>query len=247
MKQKNTLILLVLAVVLFLFIRFYESKTLSTNEAADQGKRVFNIDRDAITGISIVNNEDRIELRKQGSLWEMTAPLKDHADQMALNELLTSIDSLNVESKFAADDKSIGKSSLNDLGLENSSVRMKLSGSGAPPEILFGKDAAVDGKMYVRLDGSKTVYVVNSDLRNQVQKKAGDFRDRRLLDFEARQVDKFDIKSAAGEIGLVKDGGSWSLDKPIKARGDSQKISDLVAQVINARIDTFESEGDLSS
>ncbi|MGB8354975.1 MAG: DUF4340 domain-containing protein [Chthoniobacteraceae bacterium] len=247
MKQKNTLILLVLAAGLFVFIRFYESKTLSTNEAADHRTRVFNIDTGAIEGISITNNGDKIDLRKKGPEWEMEAPVKDRADSMVVNQLLTAIDTLNVESSFDADGKGAGKATLSDLGLETSSVSMKLSGSDAPPEILFGKDAAVDGKMYVRLDGSKTVYVVNTDLKSQLQKKAGDFRDHKLLDMEARQVNKFDIKTQVGEIEMVKEGGAWSLDKPLKARGDGQKISDIIAQVINAHIDTFESDKNLSA
>src|SRR5580698_9920069 len=64
MKPKNTLILLILAIGLFAFIRFYESKTLGTKEAAEEAKRVFNLDMSAIDGISINSNENKIELHK---------------------------------------------------------------------------------------------------------------------------------------------------------------------------------------
>ena len=240
MKPKNTILLFVVAAGLFAFIYFYENKLPTTDQAAENGKHVVSLDADAIEGITITNNEDKIELRKDGLQWEMTAPVKDRADSMAVNQLMTGLDMLNVDNSFAVEGKGNDKTSLKELGLETSSVRVKFSGKNVPPEILFGKDAAVEGKMYVRLDGSKTVFVVNNDLRSQLQKKADDFRDRKLMDIDAKQVGKFTVKSAAGEISMVKERGDWSIDKPLKARGDSQKINDLIAQTINAHIDTFE-------
>jgi len=240
MKLKNTIILFLVAAGLFAFIHFYESKLPTTDQAAESGRHVVTLDANGIDGITITNNEDKIELRRNGAQWDLTAPVKDRADSMVVNQLMTGLDMLKVDSSFNVEGKSDDKTSLKELGLEASSVRVKLSGKNAPAEILLGKDAAVEGKMYLRLDSSKTVYVVNNDLRNQLQKKVDDFRDRKLLDIDAKQVAKFTVKSAAGEISMVKERGDWSLDKPLKARGDTQKITDLIAQTINAHIETFE-------
>ena len=239
MKPKNTLILLVLALGLFAFIRFYESKLPTTREAEDRSKHVVAFDAGNITGISITNNEEKIELSKQGLQWRLTAPVKDRADSQIVNQLLTGMEILSVDSSFEADGKSGEKTSLQDLGLDTSNVRLRFLGKDAPPEILFGKDAAVDGKMYVRLDGSKTVYVVNNELKTLVQRKTDDFRDRRLLDFDAGHVERLSVKTDAGEIEATKEHDGWLLEKPLKARGDSQKITDLIAQTINTRIDAF--------
>jgi hypothetical protein len=239
MKPKNTLLLFIVAIGIFAFIHFYESKLPTTREAEESKKHVVNFDRDAIDGILITNNENKIELRKNGARWELAAPLKDRADAAAIAQLFTSLETIDADSAFAADGKGADKPHLSDYGLESSGVRLKLLGKNAPPEILFGKDAAVDGKIYLRLDGSETVYAVAKDLRNQVQKKTDDFRDRRLLDLDAARVNKLTIKTADGEIELLKDRGAWTLEKPLKARGDLQKINDLIGQTINTRIDTF--------
>jgi hypothetical protein len=239
MKPKNTLLLFIVALGIFAFIHFYESKLPTTREAEESKKHVVNFDRDAIDGILITNNENKIELRKSGTRWELAAPLKDRADAAAIAQLFTSLETIDADSAFAADGKGADKPHLSDYGLESSGVRLKLLGKNAPPEILFGKDAAVDGKIYLRLDGSDTVYAVAKDLRNQVQKKTDDFRDRRLLDLDAARVNRVTIKTADGEIELLKDRGAWTLEKPLKARGDLQKINDLVGQTINTRIDTF--------
>lgn len=239
MKTKNTLILFAVALGLFAFIFFFEKKTNSTRENMEQSKRVVTVDVPAIDGIQIANNEGKIELRKDGPDWNLVAPLKDRADSLLVNQVLTNIDDLNVESSFVVDGKAADGNSLKDLGLDTAGIRLKLLGKGAPPEILFGKDAAVEGKSYVRMDGSNTVYVVSNELKKQLQKKVDDYRDRKLIGLDVSRVSKFNIKSAAGEIDMAKSTNAWSLDQPIKARGDSMKINDLIAQISSMHVDAF--------
>jgi hypothetical protein len=81
--------------------------------------------------------------------------------------------------------------------------------------------------------------VVANDLKGQVTKPADEFRDHRLSDVAATQVTKAEIKTVAGEIELEKDHDHWQINRPIKARGDDGKISDLVAQTLNTRVDSF--------
>jgi len=133
------------------------------------------------------------------------------------------------------------------VGLAKPNVSLKLLGPEAPPAILFGKDAAVEGKQYIRLENSKTVFVVPNDLKAQLAKKADDFRDRRMTDLSGAQVNKALIKTAAGEIELQKDRDHWGVNKPLKARGDDAKIPDLIAGTLTARIETFASGTDAAA
>src|SRR5581483_7568195 len=237
MKTRNTVLLFLIAAGLFAFIYFYESKLPTTQEAAEQEKHLVNIDRDKLTGITITNNEDKIVLRKTDGKWRLDAPVKDSADGAAITQLLTSVELLRKETTL--EDQGQQKLDPKDVGLGKPGVSLKLETADKPVEIWFGKDAAVEGKIYVRLANSDTIYVVSNELKNQVAKKADDFRDRRLTDVNAAQVTKVQIKSAAGEIELQKDREHWKLNKPISARGDDAKISDQIAQTLNSRIDTF--------
>jgi hypothetical protein len=236
MKTRNTVILLLIAVGLYCYMRFYESAQPTTQEAEDLGNHVVQLDQDKIDGITITNNETKIELRKQNNQWEMDAPVKDRADDAAVNQLLTSVDTLQKETSLKPD---AGKDDVRDLGLVKPNVTLQLLGPGAPPEILFGKDTAIEGKEYIRLGNSDEVYVVANDLKGQVTKPADDFRSHQLSDVAASQVTKADIKTAAGEIELEKEHDHWQIDRPIKARGDDAKISDLVSQTLNTKVDSF--------
>jgi len=237
MKLRNTIFLFLIAAGVFFFLRFYESKQLTTQEAEEQSTHVAPLtDRDKIDGITITNNEAKIELRKRNNQWEMDAPVKDRADDGAVTQLLTSVDTLQKDTSVTPD---AGKEDVRDFGLVKPNVTLQLLGQDAPPQILFGKDTAIEGKEYIRLGNSNEVYVVANDLRTQVTKPADDFRSHQISDVAATQVTKANIKTTAGEIELRKNHDHWQINKPIKARGDDAKIGDLVAQTLNTKIDSF--------
>ena len=59
MKTRTTLILLLLAVGLGLWIKFFESKQPNTAEARREAGNVVNFDRDKLEGITIQNGDDK--------------------------------------------------------------------------------------------------------------------------------------------------------------------------------------------
>ncbi len=85
-------------------------------------------------------------------------------------------------------------------------------------------------------------------MRKAIDKKPDDFRDRKLTDLNTTQVLRLSIKSKAGELEAEKKNGHWELVRPIRARGDDQKIGDLIAQITTAQIQQFvaDDRGDLN-
>ena len=239
MKLKNTLLLLIAAVAIFAFIQFYESKQPTSQEAAERAGRVVKFDRDKITQIAIRTNDTKIDLEKRGDVWFMERPVKDRADSGAIAQLFTTAEALKSEEAIPAEKKGGEKDPLREFGLASPETRLIFTGGEKPIELLFGKDAAVEGKLYVRLENSRTAHVIGNDLKNQITKKADDFRDHKLTDLLSTQVRKAALKTAAGELEFEKKDAHWSLTKPLKARGNDQKIGDLIAQAANAQVDSF--------
>jgi hypothetical protein len=239
MKLKNTLILLILAGAIYAFIHFYESKQPTSQQAAERAGKVVQFDRDKITKISLKTNDSKIELEKKDGVWFLEKPVKDRADSMAVSQLFTAAESLKSDSAIPTEKQGGEKDPLKEFGLGSPETRATFSGSEKPVEILFGKDSAVEGKLYVRLEDSRIVHVTGNELKNQVIKKVDDYRDHKLTDVLSTQVSKFTLKTTAGEIELEKKAQHWSLAKPFKARGNDQKIGDLIAQAANAHVDSF--------
>jgi hypothetical protein len=247
MKSKTTLILLVIVVAMALWIKFYESKKPNTEERKRLAGNVVNFEEENLEGIVILNGDDRIELRKSGDKWRLEAPIKDQADSSLVDALVAALGSWQKDQTIPEEEIEKDKGRLEEYDLEKPKLRVKLLGKEMPPEILFGKDAALEGKMYVRLENSKDSFLVSQRVKTNVTKKAEEFRDRKLTDLSTLQVNRVALKTPAGEMELQKQGENWEITRPLRARADNQKVADLISQVTAARIQQFVAEagGDL--
>ena len=247
MKLKTTLILLVITAAVFAYMFFYERKAPTTEEAKRQAQNVVNFSREKIDGIVIQNGDDKIDLRRRDKKWRLETPIKEQADSSLIENLLLDLESWQKDATIPAKELEADKGKLNEYGLSKPKLRLKLRGKDAPREILFGKDAALEGKMYVRLENSKETFLAAQSIKKEIEKKATEFRDRKLTDLITAQVSRVVLKTAAGEMELQKKGDHWEIVKPLRARGDDQKIADLIAQMTTARIQQFvaDDRGDL--
>ena len=247
MKSKTTLILLVITAAVFAYMFFYERKAPTTEEAKRQAQNVVNFSREKIDGIVIQNGDDKIDLRRRDKKWRLETPIKEQADSSLIENLLLDLESWQKDATIPAKELEADKGKLNEYGLSKPKLRLKLRGEDAPREILFGKDAALEGKMYVRLENSKETFLAAQSIKKEIEKKATEFRDRKLTDLITAQVSRVVLKTATGEMELQKKGDHWEIVKPLRARGDDQKIADLIAQMTTARIQQFvaDDRGDL--
>src|SRR5438105_13424074 len=247
MKWKTTLVLFVTAAGVLAYLFFVERNRPGTEEAARQAQNVVNFSRDKVNGIVIQNGDDQIDIRRRNDKWRLEIPIKDQADGSVVNNLLLDLENWQKDAAISAKEMEADKNKLADYGLANPKLRLKLIGPDAPPGIFFGKDAALEAKMYVRFENSKETFLVNQSVKKAIDKKPEDFRDRKLTDLIMAQVVRVVLKTSAGEMELQKKGDHWEILKPLHTRADDQKVSDLIAQVTTARIQQFvaDDRGDL--
>lgn len=247
MNWRTTLILAVVALAVFAYLRFFEMKQPSTEEARRQAQNVVNFDRSKIDGVIIQNGDEKIEIRRRDNKWRLETPFKDQADGALVENLLSDLETWQKEGTISAKDIEVDKSKLNEYGLNRPKLKLKLIGSGRPPEILFGKDAALEGRMYVRFENSKETFLARQSVKKDIDKKAEEFRDKKLTDLTTAQVRRIALKTPAGEMELEKKGDHWDIVKPLRARADDEKVGDLIAQITTARIQQFvtDDHGDL--
>src|SRR5881398_3471184 len=247
MKWKTTLTLFVIAAGVFAYLYFIERNRPGTEEAARQAQNVVNFDQNKIDGVVIQNGDDKIDIRRHEDKWRLETPIKDQADASLVNNLLLDLESWQKDAAISAKEMEADKSKLADYGLANPKLRLKLVGPGAPPEVFFGKDAALEGNMYVRFENSKETFLANQSVKKAIDKKPEEFRDRKLTDLIMAQVVRVVLKTSAGEMELQKKGDHWDILKPLHTRADDQKVNDLIAQVTTARIQQFvaDDRGDL--
>jgi Domain of unknown function (DUF4340) len=247
MKWRNTLILAVIALAGFAYFRFFEMKRPSTEEAQRQSRNVVNFDRSKIDGIVIQNGDQQIEIRRRENKWRLETPIKDQADGALVESLLSDLEAWQKDGAIPAKEIEVDKSKLAEYGLNNPKLKLKLLGRDKPPEILFGKDAALEGKMYVRFQHSKETLLASQSVKKDIDKKPEEFRDKKLTDVTTAQVRRITFQTTAGEMELEKKGEHWEIIKPLRARADDAKVGDLISQITTARIQQFitDDRGDL--
>jgi hypothetical protein len=247
MNWRNTLILAIIALAGVAYFRFFEMKRTGTQEAQRQAQNMVNFDRTKIDGIVIENGDQRIEMRRHDNKWRLEAPIKDQADGALVETLLSDLENWQKAGTIRAKEIVSDKSKLVEYGLTNPKLKLKLLGHERPPEILFGKDAAMEGRMYVRFQNSKETFIAGQSVKKDIDKKPEEFRDRKLTDLSNEQVRRVILKTPAGEIELEKKDTHWEILKPLRARADDQKVNDLISQVTSARIGEFvtDDRGDL--
>ena len=247
MNWRNTLILAIIALAGIAYFRFIEMKRPSTEEARRQSQNMVNFDRTKIDGIVIQNGDQRIEIRRRDNKWRLETPIKDQADGALVQSLLSDLENWQKEGTIPSKEIDADKSKLAEYGLKNPKLKLKLLGHDRPPEILFGKDAAMGGRMYVRFQNSKETFIAGQTVKKDIDKKPEEFRDRKLTELSNAQVRRVLLKTPAGEMELEKKDTHWDILKPLRARADDQKVNDLISQVTSARIGEFvaEDRGDL--
>src|SRR5215813_1647408 len=247
MNWRNTLILAIIALAGVAYFRFVEMKRPGTEEAQRHAQNMVNFDRTKIDGIVIQNGDQTIEIRRRDSKWRLETPIKDQADGALVETLLSDLENWQKEGTIAATEINADKSKIAEYGLNNPKLKLKLLGHDRPPEILFGKDAAMEGRMYVRFQNSKETFLASQSVKKDIDKNPEEFRDRKLTDLSNAQVRRLVLKTPSGEMELEKKDTHWDILKPLRARADDQKVNDLISQVTSARIGEFvaDDRGDL--
>src|SRR5256886_6454255 len=235
MRFRTTLVLFALTAALVIFIKFYETKRPNTEEANRRAQNVVNFERDKIDGVVIQNGEERIELKRADKKWRLESPVKDLAEGSTVDSLLFDLEDWKKDATISAKEIEADKNKMSEFGVSKAKLRLKLLGQEAPPEILFGNNAALEGKTYARLENSKDVFLAAQSIKSEISKKPEEFRDRKLTDTIATQVTRLSLKTAAGDMELQKQGDHWQIVKPLRAQADDQKANTFIPQITTRR------------
>ena len=240
MNWKSTVALLAVVIALVAYFKLYEEKQPGSRDLG--ANRVVVLDRDQVDGLTILNHDLKIDLRRNGAgEWEMKSPIADRADVSLINQVMTDLETMHKEDTISADEIASNKSKLQDFGLQSPRLQLQVTPKGgtAANNLVFGNETAIDGKTYMQVTGRNDVYVVGSDLKKLLDKDVNAWRDHRLTELAATEVNKVSVKNAAGELELQRVADHWQIAKPLNARASDQKVNDLVSQLTNMTVGTF--------
>lgn len=237
MSRLGTILLLVLALATAAFLWLGAPRWKSTREEETTRGTVLNLDPSAIRGIRVTTGNDGFDLTLKENGWWIGPKPKDVASPQEVAKLLNAAANLQASDHIRAEDLR-GTHALDDYGLENPRSQIDFTGNGMTT-LYFGKDAAADGRIYVRRADSRDVYVVSDELQRLAFRNAQDFRDRRLTSLAPDDIEKFTIKRAGGEIALEHGAHGWEIVRPFHARADDEAVEKLLKGVLGLGIIDF--------
>jgi hypothetical protein len=216
-------------------------------------RRLFDAALGELTGLRIVRGaEGPIVLERTGEgTWALKEPVEAPADPVAAEDLARALTGAEVQQFIDRPDEDEGV-----YGLASPRATVALSaGAGrtlGPLQIgkkagADGEEVAGDGRLYARLGGAGPVLVLEGKLLEALPPDAGALRDRRLLIYEIKDVERIEVASPAETLVVEKgSGGGWSLTSPMEVRADESAVRNFLWDLKALRAEGFLDEADPS-
>lgn len=235
--MKRTLAVLLILAGLGAYVYFVEIKGKQKEQAAEKkSKRVVPYESADIDRLTIVNAAGRIELVKRGEAWHLAAPVSAPADESAVSSLVSSLTSAETKETIA------GAADLAGFGLEPPKAGVTVNAGGKQVEVLIGRKSPVSQDLYVMRKGEPAVLLVAGGLDAGAERKADDYRDKRLFTFEAGAVTAVTIVEGKDTLVLERSGNTWAITQPRRIAADENLAQGLAADLANLRATRFVAE-----
>lgn len=196
------------------------------------------LDPSSVESIRFSTGGKPVKLIRKGKLWEVNAgSTSDRANNTFPEKLLKLAAALPYYDRIPATEVP-GGDELGDYGVRSPDQWIEFRGRRTT-RVLFGKESALEGRIYARLDGSNDVYVIDSDLADMLSVDVNALRDRVLSDTDPGDVERIVIREAKGEIELVREARGWRLAKPLSAPADNARVGRLLKDLLSLKIDGF--------
>ncbi|MFM8716212.1 MAG: DUF4340 domain-containing protein, partial [Spartobacteria bacterium] len=188
MNRIATILLLLAATGLAVFVGTTHRWRFSTERVIQPGTALFDFDPDDITGISIKNGDQSFRIQRSEDGWRLTKGLDDSASPEAVGALIQAALQTPVLDRIDASEIRDDKN-LSGYGVLKSSLQIDFKGD-KPPSLLIGKTSPDGSRQYVSFENSKTVYLIPKDIVRLLTLPIENYRDRRILPLDPAQIER---------------------------------------------------------
>jgi hypothetical protein len=248
-KPKTTLILFIVAVLIGVFLWVDHKFFKETKVVEEQAKRLFkDLKSSDITRLDITNTNGLITVEKAGDKWNMKKPFDVRASKSEVDSILTDLEFLDSDRVLTPKDLQQENATLASYGLEKPRIEATFIAKGGTNTIRLGNESKLGDKLYASVAGRPEVYVIAKTLAGKLGKTVDDLRDRSVVEFNAGELTKLELKAGTRQIELTKtenaedDTESWRITRPINARASKDRITGIADKLAGLKVDTFVTE-----
>lgn len=261
MRPRTLLVLLGLVLGLGGFIWFYERDLPSSEERAEQSKKVFGgLEPEDVLGLTLDRvgtqvrfervtpvKEEKKEKEKTEAEdefageteppaeWRLVAPLSARADGGAVNALVESLLALDKSRTLETVDREVS-------GLDRPEAAITVKTAAGERVLEFGAEVPPGGARLAAFRGGKEGYVVSDSVLDEIRKTPGDWRDRRLFPGNREKVARVALRASGDSVVLVKKDGTFRLESPLADAARRESVDDLLYGLTSLSVDRFVDE-----
>ena len=230
--KKSSLIFLAIFIALGIYVFFDKGKK-------DEKKEIkhISINRDNIQKFEIKFSEGKLAViceKNQEGIWNITEPKRYETDADSVNSVLNNLSSPYINRKLTNK-----ASNLADYGLLAPKVSNKVTLKDKTIRTILIGDKAPSGDLYYIKEAEKNpIYTLSTFSASHLMKNLKDLRKKTIMEFEIDKVKKIILEKklvskVKGKIIFAKDekGGTWQIKSPIKAKGNSSTIEELLRDI----------------
>jgi len=244
MKFKTNVAIGAVFVALLAFVYFYEIKGgEERRQEAEKSKQLFVFQDDDAQRLELLRGDDALVLDKGTGGWNLSAPMTDGADQEAVERYLRNLRECERE-KVVVDSAAASAEEAAQYGLDAPRLKVRLqTEDGAEQVVAFGSDSPTDRFTYAQLQGDNPeIFVVRAWRFDNLDKRAFDLRDRRVLAFAKDEVMQVQRWGTGGETVLARAEPDWQMREPVAARAAAAAVDGLLDKIDQAEIEAFVAE-----
>ncbi len=239
MKGKITFILLGILVILSVYVYFVEMKGKANEKAAEEkAKRIFVFEKPNVKKITIRRSDDTIICERDGDGWQILSPIQEKGFGSTVESLVSDVIQTTVEREITED------INWSDYGLDPPEITVVVeSFTGERDSVFFGEENPTGSYLFVHKSGDPRVLLTGVNIRTSLTKEVFDLRDKTALPFEVDQVQQLTLsRKGEKEIVIQQEDNNWRIVEPVFSFADRSVINEIVNQIDNTYIKSFEDE-----
>jgi hypothetical protein len=223
----STLILVAVLAGLGGYIYFVENRKPAANP--DAKAKAFDVAADQIEELQIsVADGDVSTLKKVDDRWQLVQPVQAEADNSEVNNMASSLASLDVQRVVDEAPADLGQYGLSSPHLE---VAFRAKGQTEFRRLQIGEKTPTGGDVYAKRPDEKRVFLVSSFIDDTFKRSAFDLRDKTILRFDRDKVTGLEIANASGTMQFERKGANWMFVKPQPMRADFAALEGTITSL----------------
>jgi hypothetical protein len=189
-----------------------------------------------VKAMTVEAKGETTSLTRAGEGWRIESPVRAAAERATADAIVDRLAELKRKSSIA---RAPDAAALARYGLAKPRAKVTLTLDGGKKETLaLGDENAFDGTAFVQTTGGD-VDLVPGDLRWTVERGTFELRDKRLLPFEEKDLQRVSVVTPRLSYELAREKHGWKLDAPLKERADDTTVSRVLGAIRGLRATAF--------